>query len=207
MRKACLLLMCLVAATSPVSRPAMADTPNSLEYKVKAAFLYNFIKFIEWPDVPDLDVSNTPITIGILGEDKFGPAFDEITTRKVRDRSIAIKRFADFGAQDAQDGLSKCQLVFVSASQRQYTKEIIALLNKKPILVVGENEGFLEAGGTINFIMQDNKVCFEINADRADETNLKIAAQLLKLAKRVIKGEKSRSSSATWLLSRQGRDA
>jgi hypothetical protein len=201
-----LLLVCLVAAMSPVSRSAMAETANLLEYKVKAAFLFNFIKFIEWPD-PGADVNNTPIMIGILGEDKFGPAFDEITARKVRDRSIAIKRFADFSAQDAQDGLLKCQLVFVSASQRQHTKEIMALLNKKSILVIGENEGFLEAGGTINFIMQDNKVCFEINADRADEANLKIAAQLLKLAKRVIKSEKSRSSSATWLLSRQGRDA
>jgi hypothetical protein len=187
-------------------RPGLAAEEPSLEYKVKAAFLYNFIKFVEWPEDANPDVS-IPITIGIVGEDKFGTAFDEITSRKVKDRSIVIKRFADFTANETKEGLPKCHLVFISASQKQHAKEIAALLRKQPVLMVGESEGFLEAGGDVNFIMQDGKVCFEINADNADESNLKIASQLLRLAKKVIKDGKAKSSNATDMFFRQTRGA
>ena len=183
-------LILLVGLALPISG---ADTKPTIEYKVKAAFLYNFIKFVEWPNDQKADV-NIPITIGIIGEDNFGAAFDEIASRKIKDRSLVIKRFADFDTDEAKAGLPQCQLVFVSASQQQYTKDIITLLRKKPILIIGESKGFLEAGGAVNFVMQDGKVCFEINTDMTDEANLKVASQLLRLAKRVVKSEKTQTS-------------
>jgi len=177
-----------------------------LEYKVKAACLYNFIKFIEWPDDKTSD-SSTPITIGILGEDNFGTAFNEITSRKIRDRNLVVKKISDFSAENAKPELLKCRLVFVSTSQRQHTGEVIELLRNKPVLLVGENDGFIEAGGIINFVMQDNKVCFEINADSAEEAQLKMASQLLRLAKRVIKSGKSQSSNAVGIMLQNMRGA
>jgi hypothetical protein len=193
MRKARLLLACLMVVAALGVSTARAESNASLEYKVKAAFLYNFLKFVEWP--ADQGVETTaPITVGIVCNDEHANSFDEIATRKVKDRSIIIKKFADVTTPEAKAGLAKCQLIYVTASLRDISKDIIALTRKQPVLVVGESEGFIEAGGIINFVMQDNKVCFEINADSADEANLKIASQLLRLAKRVIKTDKSKSS-------------
>jgi len=199
-----LLATTAILAACPVCR-AKAEEP-SLEYKVKAACLYNFIKFIEWPDDKTSD-SSTPITIGILGEDNFGTAFNEITSRKIRDRNLVVKKISDFSAENAKPELLKCRLVFVSTSQRQHTGEVIELLRNKPVLLVGENDGFIEAGGIINFVMQDNKVCFEINADSAEEAQLKMASQLLRLAKRVIKSGKSQSSNAVGIMLQNMRGA
>lgn len=172
-----------------------AEEAPSMEYKVKAAFLFNFLKFVEWPPKPAAQ-TDTPITIAVLGEDKFGNAFDEITSRKIKDRSIVIKRFTDFGNEDVKTQLQQCQLVFVSANQQKYTKDIIALFQKKPVLIVGETPGFLEAGGMVNFIMQEGKVCFELNQDTAKVAELKMASQLMRLAKRVIDKDGSKTSNA-----------
>jgi hypothetical protein len=201
-----LLTAAAVILASFAIRPVMAAEEPSLEYKVKAAFIYNFLKFVEWPEDASPELS-TPITIGIVGEDKFGTAFNEITSRKVKDRSIVIKRFADITSDDTKAALAKCHLVFISASQSQHGKEITRLLVKQPVLTVGESDRFLEAGGDVNFIMQEGKVCFEINADNVEASNLKIASQLLRLAKRVIKDGKVKTSNATDMLFRQMRGA
>jgi hypothetical protein len=172
-----------------------ADTKLSIEYKVKAAFLYNFLKFVEWPDDQKADV-NAPIVIGLLCHDDVTKVFDELASRKVKDRSIIVKRFADFKSAETKAELTKCQIVFITTCEQEYSKDAITLLHKLPILVIGESEGFLEAGGVINFIMQEGKVCFEINAKAADEVNLKVASQLLRLAKRIIKSEKTKTSKS-----------
>jgi hypothetical protein len=195
-----LLAATLIAFALCATGYVKAEEAPSLEYKVKAAFLYNFLKFVEWP--ADKNADSTPITIGIVGEDKFGSAFNEITSRKIKDRSIAIRRFVEFNNDQTRSELTKCQLVFVSANQQEHIRDIIALLKSKPVLVVGETPKFLEAGGMINFIMQEDKVCFEINDDAASSATLKIASQLLRLAKRVIDKD-AKSSSAVELIFRQ----
>jgi hypothetical protein len=204
--KCALLTAILIAVLTGAAGPARAEDAPSLEYKVKAAFLFNFLKFVEWPP-PEPSQLNTPITIAVLGTDKFGAAFDEVTSRKIKDRGIAIKRFADFNSDEAKAQLPSCQLVFVSANQQKYTKEILDLLHKKPVLIVGETPGFLEAGGMVNFIMQDGKVCFELNQDTAEICELKMASQLMRLAKRVIDKDGPRTSNATELMLRQTRGA
>jgi hypothetical protein len=202
-----LLAVALIAAVLCAAGVARAEETLSLEYKVKAAFLFNFLKFVEWPPPQTTDTS-TPITIAVLGEDKFGTAFDEITSRKIKDRSIVIKRFVDFNTEETKAQLPLCQLVFISANQQKHIKDIIGLLQKKPVLVVGETAGFLEAGGMVNFIMQEGKVCFEVNQDTAAISELKMASQLMRLAKRVInKDAPAKSSNATELMFRQTRGA
>jgi hypothetical protein len=196
----------LIAVLVSVAGTARADDAPSLEYKVKAAFIFNFLKFVEWPP-PQASDATTPITIVVLGEDKFGAAFNEITSRKIKDRSITIKRFADFDTDEARAELPKCQLVFISANQQKYTKEIIDLLRKKPVLVVGETPGFLEVGGMVNFVMQEGKVCFELNQDTAEVSELKMASQLMRLAKRVIDKDGPKSSNAMDLMFWQTRGA
>jgi hypothetical protein len=196
----------LIAVLLCASGIARAEEAPSLEYKVKAAFLFNFLKFVEWPP-PKASEATAPITIAVLGEDKFGAAFNEITSRKIKDRSIAIKRFADFNTDEAKAQLSQCQLVFISADQQKYTKDIIELLKKKPVLIVGETPGFLEVGGMVNFIMQEGKVCFELNQDTAEVSDLKMASQLMRLAKRVIDKDSPKSSNAVELMFRQTRGA
>ena len=194
-RYATLLFAGLLLAAGLSSPISGADTKASIEYKVKAAFLYNFIKFVEWPDEQKVDV-NVPITIGILCDDGEAKIFSELASRKVKDRSIVVKMLADFQSDETKAELVKCQIVFVTSCEQACSKEAVALLRKLPILTIGESEGFLETGGTINFIMQDGKVCFEINAKAADEVNLKVASQLLRLAKRVIKNDKAKTSKS-----------
>jgi hypothetical protein len=181
-----------------VSR-ADSDSQAALEYKLKAAFLYNFLKFVEWPSDPTADSNGAPVTIVILCKEQHGAIFDEIASRKVKDRPIIVRRFTDFNAAETKAALSACQMVFVTACQQEHAKEVIAMLRKRPVLLVGEQPGFIEGGGMINFLMQEGKVCFEINADCAEEAGLAMGSQLLRLAKRVIKAGKPQSSSALGL--------
>ncbi|HSV26310.1 MAG TPA: YfiR family protein [Sedimentisphaerales bacterium] len=199
-----LLAAVMVFVPSLAVRSGYAGEAPTLEYRVKAAFLYNFLKFVEWPDDQSAD-ANVPITIGILGEDRFGTAFDEIVSRKVKDRNIVVKRFSSHDTEQAKAGLAGCHLVFVTVSHRRHARDVAAMLAGKPVLLVGESDGFLEAGGSVNFIMQGDRVSFDINLDNADRAGLTIASQLLRLARRVVKDGRTRSSNTIDLFFRQTR--
>jgi hypothetical protein len=111
---------------------ARADSPSSQEYQVKAAFLYNFIQFVDWPEEKSAD-SNEPITIGIIGKDPFENAFEPIKDKKVKDRSVIIKRFKSFeelkksAEKDKSEldreikALTKCHLLFICSSEHKTT--------------------------------------------------------------------------------------
>jgi hypothetical protein len=188
---------CLVLVTAP---RVHADSEQSQEYKVKSAFLYNFIKFVDWPKEKGIDV-NVPIIIGIIGSKDFVKAFEPIKDKKVKDRNVSIKYFADYEklkkssyTDDSQwdkkmQALKVCHvLMFCSRDSVsiQNSKQIVKALEGLPILTVGEAEHFLESGGVINFLMEDKKVSFEVNAAAAKKNKLKISSKLLRLAKRVI---------------------
>jgi hypothetical protein len=180
---------------------ARADSAKSKEYQIKAAFLYNFIKFVDWPEEKTSD-SNEPIIIGIIGKDPFGRVFEPIKNKKVKNRIVVIKRFKSFesiqklGEHDKAEFdrninyLRKCHLLFVCSSEKDKVKEVLALVKDHSVLTVADTKGFLESGGIINFLMEDKKVHFEINVTAAKKSKLKISSKLLRLAKRVVK-EKS----------------
>ena len=159
---------------------ARAQSPG--EYEVKAVFLYNFAKFVEWP--PNFpSEGNDPFVIGILGQDPFGAAVEQALLRKtINGRPLAIKRVKH--AQDTRG----CQILFISASESKRLKAHLAQLKGDPVLTVGDTENFAQEGGVIAFTLEDNRVRFEINVDAAQRAGLRISSRLLSLAK-IVRGE------------------
>ena len=160
----------LIAADSPAV--SSADDPPFGEYQVKAAFLKNFVKFVEWPQ------PSAALTLCILGADPFKEALagtDEVGGgRKLTYRRIASIREA-----------GGCQAVFVPLSQREALPEILAALEGKPVLTVGDGEGMASAGLMLSFLIEDQKVRFEANLAPARRAGLTISSRLLGLAKTV----------------------
>jgi hypothetical protein len=177
-----LMLGMMVCAVLCSWRAAPADMTGAREYQIKAIFLFNFVQFVTWPAAA-FPGPHTPITIGILGNDPFGPFLEEAVRGEVIDgRSLTIKRFQVIGE------VSDSQVLFVSKSEAGRLRQILAALQGTSILTVGETEAFARQGGMINFITVDNKVRYEINVAAAKRANLDISSKLLRLAKIVGSG-------------------
>lgn len=179
-----------------------ADSTSSREYQVKAAFLYNFIMFVDWPPekMPD---AGTPIIIGIIGKDPFGDAFEPIKDKQVKDRKVIVKRFKGLEelkkAGEAElnqtiEIIRKCHLLFVCSSEKNSLREIFDLVKDYNVLTVGDTGSFLDGGGIINFVTEEGKVRFEINDVVANQAKLEIRSQLLRLATRVIEDKTSQEA-------------
>ena len=167
----------LIAVTAVAAILGGAVAPSPSEYQIKAAFLYNFAKFVDWP-AKALPGASTSITLCILGEDPFGTDLEQILDGKtVNGKSIVIKRFRGIR------GLEGCHILFISSSERHHLPEILGALRGASMLTVGETERFAKLGGIINFTIEENKVRFEINVDAAERAGLKISSRLLKLGK------------------------
>jgi hypothetical protein len=156
-----------------------AETKPSPEYLIKAAFLFNFAKFVEWPANAFKD-DLSPINLYILGTDPFGPALDTLKDKTVKGRPFKIKW------ANKVDDIEACHILFISASEKENLKQILYAVRNSNTLTVSEIEGFAQTGGIINFIIVNKKVHFEINPEAAERRRLKISSQLLKLAKIVI---------------------
>ncbi len=167
-----LLLVTLFAA----STRATAEGDNQ-EHVVKAAFIYNFAKFVDWPNGA-LERPDSPIVIGIVGKDPFGQTIDRaIQGKSIGGRGLVVKRFA----WDAD--LKGCQILFIGTSEKGKFGQLAGILKGAPVLTIGESPGFAGHFGIINFIMEDGRVRFEINADAAKRARLNVSSKLLSLAK------------------------
>lgn len=145
------------------------------EYQVKAAFLLNFGKFVEWP--PEAFGDGDRLHICVLGDDPFGDTLDAtLKGRSVGARQVEPRRVGGIAAARS------CQIVFVSRSESDRVDEILSALADEPVLLVGEEDRFARRGGMINFVEVDSKIRFEINEAAARAAGLKISSQLLKLA-------------------------
>jgi len=159
-RSVALILAALFSFAGVPSGWAQSAPPG--EYQLKAAFLFNFAKFIDWPPA-SFASPQSPFTFCILGADPFGRAMDDALQGKtIGDRAVAIERSKDL--VDARH----CQMVFVSSSEKRRVPEILNGLRGTNVLVVGESDGFAAAGGVIQFALEDNHVRFLINTDAAD---------------------------------------
>jgi len=180
-----LLLFLLVGSAAALTLAApdsRAAESASLEYKVKAAYLYNFAKFVEWP-AEKFPQPASPIIIGVVGEDPFGDTLDETVKGKtVNGRSILIRRLAP-GAD-----LKQCHLLFISRSLKNSLASILAGLKSESVLTVSETDQFASRGGMIDLIIVDDSVKLEINLDTAERAGLKVSSKLSSVA-RVIKSE------------------
>ncbi|MBI4523505.1 MAG: YfiR family protein [Deltaproteobacteria bacterium] len=147
------------------------------EYRVKAAFLYNFAKFVDWPSKA---FSNPRAAFGfcVLGEDPFGSDLEDVVKGKtVNERESALKRIR--GLQ----GLDGCHIVFVSPSEQERYAQILRSLRNAPVLTVGETAEFTKMGGIISFYLDGDRIRLEINIDAGERAGLKISSRLLKLAR------------------------
>lgn len=159
--------------------PSWAGQEKAAEYQIKAAFLYNFAKFVAWPD-ETFSLKDTPFTFEILGKDPFGHSIDSLLSQKVGGRPVDVVRVNG-------GGMAKpCQVLFISASEIRHTGRLIKRLQGSPVLTVSDIPGFVQKGGIIEFTVENMQVRFLINLEAARMAGLKINYQLLALAKKVV---------------------
>jgi hypothetical protein len=169
---------------SLVLLPMQAQPVSPSEYQVKAAFLYNFAKFVEWP--AEVFQDNKPFVIGIVGHDPFGGLIDEAVSGKtVRDRKITVNRYSKI--EDAANS----HILFVAGSEGEEVARILKRLGKAPVLTVSDIERFAEEGGMIQLVTDQNRVRFAVNVAAVDRAGLKPSSQLLKLAQIVGPAQKT----------------
>ena len=167
-----LMLVIIVALCH--TRSALAA---SREYQVKAAFIYNFTQFIEWPKEAFVG-ADAPFVIAVLGQDPFEGALENILAGKsVGNRPIVTRHF------NSVDDVRPCQILFMPAAMDDSVRDVLGKLGKSPVLIVGETEGLLSAGGAVRLYLEDGRMRFQINPDVLDAARLKASAKLMQLAR------------------------
>lgn len=171
------LVRCAVfVAVALAARQPRAQSSPSREYQVKAVFLFNFAQFVEWP-ANAFPESQTPLVIGILGEDPFGTYLDEaVRGETVNDHPLVVQRYR------RTEDITTCHILFISLSEGSRLEQVLTDLKGRNILTVGEGEGFARQGGMIRFVMDHNRVRLRINLEAAEAANLKLSSKLLRPA-------------------------
>ena len=147
------------------------------EADAKAAFLYNFVKFVEWP-AKAFPSESTNITVAVFGDDDFAATLSTLLKdKKAHGRSFSVRKA--FTTQEAKDA----QVVFIAAGESKRAAQILDGIKNAPTLTIGESEQFANHGGMINFYFEDKQLRFEINVAAAEKANLNISSKLLRLAK------------------------
>jgi len=150
------------------------------EYRVKAAFLFHFIQFVDWPADGSGD-QNRPITICTVGRDPFdGDLETTLKGKSIGARPLQIRHLK------RPEEIQACQAVFITGGEWRQDFLALAPLKNPPILTVGEDNDFVKQGGMIGFCMESNKIRFDVNVDAASRANLKVSSRLLALARTVI---------------------
>jgi len=172
LRLSVMVILCTLAGVAIVR----AQNPPT-EYEVKAAYLYQFGKFVEWPGEAVVLPGDT-FSICTLGGNPFGALLEEtISGRSVQGKKVVAKAMAN-----ANEALN-CNILFIISSEQKRLEEIFRILHGRSILTVGDMKNFLPQGGMIQLEIEQNKVRFEINVSAVGRANLKISSQLLKVAK------------------------
>jgi hypothetical protein len=170
-------LMLAVAIASITVSQTHAQSAN--EYQVKAAYLYNFAKFIEWPPGA-FDAGGAPFVVGVMGDDPFGSTLDQaISGKSVNGHPLMLKRMK-WG-----QNLRGCHILFIGSSEKMRLSQLFDSLKGANVLTVGEIDRFGQRGGIITFVMEDDVVRFEINTSVAEQSRLKVSSKLLALARGV----------------------
>ena len=173
-------IISLLSATALRSHAEGLENSDSSEYLIKAGFIYNFAKLVEWPTTAFAQ-SDSPIVISILGDDPFGTTLDRIVAdKKINGRGFVVKRLKwASGLKDLKD----CNILFVSSSEKEHMDSVVDAMKWLPILTIGDGPGFARRGGIMNFTLEDNKIRFEVNVEAAKHADLTISSRLLTLAR------------------------
>lgn len=176
-------LLLLTLLVTPAARGQEAVPVEQL----KAAFLYNFVRFVEWP-TNALGSDSTPITLGVIGSDRFASELATLLKeKKAHNHPLVVKKLSN--AADS----ATCQVVYLADGEAKHPGAVVEATRKKPILLVGEADDFLDNGGMIN-ILQDERqkrLLFDINPQTAEQSNLTISSHLLRLARKTTPAKKA----------------
>jgi len=190
LRRYLCVCLCLLLALGVVCSDGLVAGAESLAptmHQVEAAFLFNFAKFVTWPD-DAFRRSEDSLIIGVLGEDPVGVILEEtVRDKTIMGKKLAVKRF--MRVQDAV----KSHILFLSSSEESHLPQILKGLERATVLTVSDMEQFAERGGMIAFTVEDQKVRFNVNVDAVERAGLKMGSQLLKLARIVT--DKSRTGN------------
>lgn len=163
-----LLILSFSVLCTGLARPAMSG-----EYDIKALFLYNFSKYVMWPEFE----AAPEFVIGVLGSSKIQEPLQVIADeKKVGDKPIVVQVY------ESLEEIEDCHILFVAKDKKRELDPILEAVNSRPILTVGETKGYAESGMILNFFMKENKVKFELNRSALEQSGLTASSQLMKLA-------------------------
>jgi YfiR/HmsC-like len=172
-------LLVLLLLLAQAARSFAADPQTLTEYQIKAGFFFNFTRFVDWPESAFVTASS-PILMCVLGETPLTDLVNDVALGKVvNGRAVSIRRVK------ASDDLRLCNLLFISAEEERHTAEILGSVKKTSTLTVGETPGFAQAGGMINFSIQENKVKLELNLEATTRVGLKVNSKLIAVSRLV----------------------
>lgn len=165
------LLAVVLVVCSPASHGAFLDADGVSDGQVKAAFLLNFVKFVQWPGV-----NEGPLVIGVAGDDGFAAVVAQtVRGHTINGREIKARRLAS-----GEDPWG-CQILFVGFTRPRDAADLMQRVSQ-PVLTVGESPQFLRDGGMVRFFVENNRVRFEISQKNAEAAGLKVSSQLLAFA-------------------------
>jgi hypothetical protein len=167
----CLTLFCRQAG--------WAESGKLSEYEVKASYLYNFAKYVDWPTAA-LPGEASPLTMCIIGNSHLNEDIESLSGKTIKNRRLAVHYLGK------HDDPGVCNILFINAAEKASVTQILASLAARSILTVSDGKGFAAAGGIIEFILLDDKIRFKINNRAAQHVNLRISSHLLRLATAVI---------------------
>jgi YfiR/HmsC-like len=172
-----IVLLIAVALGATQTHNAVAGTDRASLGDVEAAYLYNFGKFVRWPDDP----GHGPVLICVAGKDPFAQTVAHLVTgERLNDRPLQVRNL------ERPDAVQGCSILFVGAGQRAQLDGYLAAAAGKPILTVGDSPDFLARGGIVQFIFDENHVRFSVNLNAANRNGLSLSSQLLKVAVSIV---------------------
>lgn len=185
-KRRALLLCCAALLASPAGwapgGAGAAESDDALEHRVKAAFLYKFAGYVDWPPA-SFAAADTPLTIGVIGSESVAAELFQVATgRTINNRAIAVKRIK------AGEALAGVHVLFIGAAERARLGQLAKNAQAHSVLTVSESEGALDQGSMINFIVADRRVRFEIGLDSAEKSGLRLSSRLLAVAQQVRTG-------------------
>ncbi|HZP33538.1 MAG TPA: YfiR family protein [Candidatus Acidoferrales bacterium] len=169
-----MLLLSAALLLFPAYTPAQQY--QSGEYELKAAILYNLVKFVDWPPQA-YSTAQAPTVLCTLGHDPFGPALDRYSGTTVNGRPLVIRRL------ERDQNTRGCHLLFITSSERKLLARVFETLQGEPILTVGEVNQFADRGGMVQLALEDKQVHFSINLTIATREQLRIRSNLLALSR------------------------
>jgi hypothetical protein len=178
--------LAVVLAWMLIDAPCLpAQSPKPTDYDVKAVYLYNFGRFVEWP-TSGIAAKDDSFNICVLGQDPFGPALDATLAGETIDgKSVVARRIS------SPEESGNCRIVFMSAGEEGRMNKIIDALNKEGVLTVSDMPQFSQHGGMIQFVLEEKKVRFEVNLTAVQRAGLTLSSELLKVATAVRRNSSS----------------